>query len=138
MAVVNLNLNLEQFLEFIENLPKEYKKVALERLKKEPKIDLSNQKNLLYKDLLMKVSELNINLLNTLNSKEMIEDNFEALILLYEEIGNQYEQTIHQTKDVKEAVKVKKHIENIVSIANFYLEKINIQFEGKIIFFKIS
>ena len=29
MAVVNLNLSLEQFLEFIENLPKEHKKQLL-------------------------------------------------------------------------------------------------------------
>ncbi len=35
MAVVNLNLSLEQVLEFIENLPKEYKKAVFELLKKE-------------------------------------------------------------------------------------------------------
>lgn len=35
MAVVKLNLSLEQVLDFIENLPKEYKKAVFELLKKE-------------------------------------------------------------------------------------------------------
>lgn len=35
MAVINLNLSLEQFLEFIQNLPQEYKKAAFNTLKQE-------------------------------------------------------------------------------------------------------
>ncbi|PIY10700.1 MAG: hypothetical protein COZ18_05530 [Flexibacter sp. CG_4_10_14_3_um_filter_32_15] len=35
MAVVNLNLSLEQVLDFIKNLPQEYKKAAFNTLKQE-------------------------------------------------------------------------------------------------------
>lgn len=155
MAVVNLNLSLEQVLEFIKSLPQEYKKAAFEQLKTEYNPNLINElesslyveeeinyqkevSNLytefLSKSILIKISELNINLLDTTNSKEKIENDFKALILLYEEIGNKYEQIIHQTKEIKDASQIKKYLENIISIANFYLEKNKIQFEEETAF----
>ena len=154
MAVVSLNLSLEQFLDFIENLPNEYKKAAFERLK-ESKTDLLEEledslyvekdenykeeviklaENHLSKETLVKISELNIKLLDSTNSEEKIKNNFKTLILLYEEIGNQYEQIIHFTKEAEAGVEVKKYLETILPIANFYLEKIKIQFKAEVIF----
>ena len=125
MAVVNLNLSLEQILEFIENLPQEYKKAAFDKLEKENK----SKEEILSKELLLRVSEMNINLLEVANSKEEIENNFKNLVLFYEQIGNEYEQLIHTTTEVKKAVRIKKYLENIISTANFYLNKIKKQFD---------
>lgn len=89
---------------------------------------LITTKEFLPTHLLVKVSEVNINLF--LNTKKS-EDYFKALIAFYEQIGNQYEQVIHQTNSIKEALQVKKFLENILSIANFYLDKIKNQFENE-------
>lgn len=142
MAVVNLNLSLEQVLEFIKNLPTEYKKATFEQLKTESKTNLINelegvlyvektnfQEEILSKKLLVKVSEINIDLLDIANSKEKIENDFNELILTYQQIGNKYEQLIHQTKVTKEALQIKYYLENMISIANFYLGKIKKQFD---------
>ncbi len=60
MAVINLNSSLEQVLEFIKNLPQEYKKAAFNTLKQEIYLD--------------KMKEVNTNLIDELEGSLYVEE----------------------------------------------------------------